>query len=113
MGSLLFLIYAIDIASCSPKHQLRLFADDSNLFVSEIQRASSVKHLGVYLDENLTWDAHINNVCSYLIKLTGVFNYVPNFVEKEYAIQIDYAYVYPHITYGIEAYGSSKYIITF
>ena len=166
LGPLLFLIYANDIASCSPKHQLRLFADDTNLFVSgkdlnlvftetqellnnleqwfldnqltlniektcysiftnkhvsgkslfihntEIQRASSVKYLGVYLDENLTWDTHINNVCSYLIKLTGVLNYVSNFVEKEHAIQIYYAYVYPHITYGIEAYGSSpNYLI--
>ena len=34
LGPLLFLISANDIASCSPKHQLRLFADDTNLFVS-------------------------------------------------------------------------------
>ena len=37
LGSLLFLIFANDIASYSPNHQLRLFADDTNLFMSGME----------------------------------------------------------------------------
>ena len=34
LGPLLFLIYVNDISSATPQHQLRLFADDSNVFIT-------------------------------------------------------------------------------
>ena len=40
LGPLLFLIYVNDISSALPKHKLRLFADDSNIFVSDINPRS-------------------------------------------------------------------------
>ena len=30
----------------------------------EIKRVKNTKYLGVYLDENLTWDEHIDKLCS-------------------------------------------------
>ena len=40
LGPLLFLIYVNDIAAAVPSHKLRLFADDSNIFVSDINPRS-------------------------------------------------------------------------
>ena len=31
---------------------------------NEIKRAKNTKYLGVYLDENLTWDKHVDKLCS-------------------------------------------------
>ena len=40
LGPLLFLLYVNDIAAAVPRHKLRLFADDSNIFVSDINPRS-------------------------------------------------------------------------
>ena len=114
MGQILFLLYVNDISKCIGDTGLRLFADDTNVFVSgtsieqivldsekkledldkwfnanqltlnidktmftlfsnkknkqcrapklnnmEIKQVPSVKYLGVYLDEKLSWKYHI------------------------------------------------------
>ena len=59
LGPLLFLIYVNDIAAALPSHKLRLFADDSNIFVSDInprslknQMISVLKNMDVWFRAN-------------------------------------------------------------
>lgn len=166
LGPLLFLIYVNDVVSAVENHNLRLFADDTNLFVSGknlinvfndtqqslhklhqwfndnhltlnidktcysiftnkpipqinleinnilIKREQSVKYLGIYLDEKLNWKTHIDSVCTKLIQLTGASSYISQFIHKNNLLQIYYAYIFPHIKYGIEVYGSApKYTL--
>jgi len=162
LGPLLFLIYMNDISKTVTNSKLRLFADDSNLFVSGssveqivndsnimltrlfewfqaneltlnvdktcftlftnkknvrlkekliidgkvIHRVSSTKYLGLFLDENLSWTSHIDYVAKKLVKLKGALHYISDFIDKEYLRQIYFAYVFPHIKYGIELYGT-------
>ena len=38
-----------------------------------LQRSNTVKYIGVTLDECLSWDQHIDSVCSSLVKYFSVF----------------------------------------
>ena len=38
-----------------------------------IPRTYSAKYIGLTLDENLSWDAHIDNVCNNLVKYFSIF----------------------------------------
>ena len=39
----------------------------------QIKRTSQIKFLGIILDENLTWNSHINDLCSKLKRLFHIF----------------------------------------
>ena len=73
-----------------------------------INRVFSIKYLGVVLDSLLTWNDHINFVCSKLLKYFGIFNHIKSFVSKTIARQLYFAFVYSTISYGIEIYGSAS-----
>lgn len=164
LGPLLFLIYMNDIHRSVSDTSLRLFADDTNLFLSNtnlasaeretisslrklqqwftdnqltlnidktcftifggkntcnslrsiefdqhiIKRVEFTKYLGLNVDEQLHWQAHVDYVHQKLSKLTSVFFSISRFINRDMAKQIYYAYVYPHITYCIEIYGSAN-----
>ena len=130
LGPLLFLIYVNDIYNAIREYDLKLFADDTNLFMSgkslpeleskaniclaklqvwflanklslnidktcytifscrtvvvnangmnlfiggKIMRVSNCKYLGVFIDENLHWDEHIDYVYKKLVKFSSIF----------------------------------------
>ena len=49
----------------------------------KIERTSSIKFLGIILDEHLTWDQHINSVCNKLRSLFHVFYNIRRYLSKE------------------------------
>lgn len=167
LGPLLFLLYINDISDSINEGSLRLFADDTNLFITHknlaqakllaestliklnqwfnankltvnlekthfsvysnrdskqlkeldinghiIKRTAVVKYLGLYLDERLSWNSHIDHISQKLTKLTYVFRTLSKFIDKDMVHQLYYGFIYPHITYGIELFGSAcqKYI---
>ena len=131
LGPLLFLLYINDIQYVSWNIDLRLFADDTAIFLHHkdidvlmqdgketlkeimtwfetnklslslgksnfilfhgkqknsqrqitnitigqeaIPRIYSAKYIGLTLDENLSWDAHIDSVCNNLVKYFSIF----------------------------------------
>ena len=163
LGPLLFIIYMNDIHNCVKNARIRLFADDTNMFISHknlktaknytetalqnlkqwlvhnhlslnidktcfnifggrknseyiqeikvgpccIKRVTCTRYLGVYIDEGLTWREHIKQVCNKLVKLCSAFHLLSRYIDIDMAKQIYFAYVYPHINYCIEAYGSA------
>jgi len=161
LGPILFLLYVNDMYKCIGEEGLRIFADDTNLFISgnsfeniierteqklhhlycwfaanhltlnidktmcslftlkrnkncrnpklndiEIQRVAAVKYLGVFIDEKLNWQTHIDYICKKLNKLQGALHYLAQFLPEQLVTQVYNAYVLPHITYGIEVYGT-------
>ena len=60
----------------------------------KIDRASSVKYIGVQIDEHLSWAEHIDIVCSKLVKLFGIFYRIRNFITPELARTIYFACMY-------------------
>ena len=70
-----------------------------------IKRVQMVQCLGL-LDENLYWNADVDNVCMSLVKFFGIFNHVKRFVSKRKAHQLYFSFIFSRINHGIEVYGS-------
>jgi hypothetical protein len=71
-----------------------------------IKKVDASKYLGIHLDDNLNWNTHINSITSKLNSLTAAFYNLAQFIDNESVSRIYYAYVFPHIKYGIEIYGN-------
>ena len=168
LGPLLFLIYINDIALANQDLKIRLFADDSNLFVCHkdlttlfnianyqidclnewlianklsinlnktnymifkptkqlnndiknlnlqikfnnviIERTSCTKYLGIYMDEDLNWQKHIDYVHKKIVKFVGLFHKRRSFLPNDCCKNLYFAFVHSTISYGIEIYGNT------
>jgi len=63
--------------------------------------SSSVKYLGLYLDDNLSWDYHINELTRKLSRTNGILSKLRHFVPIQTLLQIYYSLFYSHMSYGI------------
>ena len=77
------------------------------LQAKQIELVYSAKYLGIYLDCKLSWSEHIKELCIKVSKLSGVFHYIASFIHADMVRQLYYTYMFPHINYGIELYGSA------
>jgi hypothetical protein len=161
LGPLLFLIYVNDIKNVIPSEKIKLFADDTNMFIYDsnlddakkkaincinklnvwftanklslnltktcyitfsnknipdlnlvinghkIEKVTNCKYLGLTIDEKLNWDTHINNVYNKIIKFTSIFYKMRSKLPSKILKDLYFAFVYPHIVYGIELYANT------
>ena len=70
-----------------------------------IGRAKTVNYLGLIIEENLYWNAHVDFVCASLVKYVGIFNHIKSFITSRIARQLYFAFTNSRISYGIEVYG--------
>jgi hypothetical protein len=82
--------------------------DFQELYVNgySIQRMKSFRYIGLILDETLTWNEHINEIIKKVVKFFGIFNKLKHSISIKLARQLYFAFIYPHIKYGIEVYGN-------
>ena len=73
-----------------------------------IMRASSIKYLGITLDEFLNWNEHVANTVKSLNSLFSVFYNIRRYLTIEHIRVIYYSMIYSKIRYGICAYGFTK-----
>ena len=66
-----------------------------------IHRTAEAKYLGVYLDQKLKWDAHIQHLCKKLSQYCGLFCHLHQNIVQKYLLLLYYSLVYPHLIYGI------------
>ena len=76
----------------------------------EINRTSHIKFLGIILDENLTWNLHINEICNKLKRYFHIFYNIRHLLSKDNIKTIYYALIYSEIKYGISVYGQASNI---
>ena len=89
----------------SPRHNIINVPEKISFLNTEIVRANQVKYLGLILDENLNWNAHISSVCSKLKRYFKVFYSIRNFLTKQHITTIYYTLIYSHVKYGLSIYG--------
>lgn len=168
LGPLLFLLYINDIANSIDNSHLKLFADDSNIFVvsdntsalfntannellklsnwisanklvvnyektnymvfepnkkntvsqslivngslifngNVINRVHSVKYLGVFIDDKLNWNEHINSLSNKISSLIGILYRNKHFLPPDCKRNIYFALAYSNIIYCIEVYAN-------
>ena len=91
----------------SSRKQIPNLPEKIEFLDQHIKRASHNKFLGVILDEKLTWNNHINELCSKLKRLFHIFYNIRNYLLKDNIKTIYFALVYSRIKYGISVYGQA------
>ena len=66
---------------------------------NEIKRPSSIKFLGVFIDENLTWKDHITLVENKLSKNLGLHK-AKNYLNKKSMVSLYYSLIHSCLNYG-------------
>ena len=67
---------------------------------SKLLPSEHVKYLGVYIDQYLSWDLHVNQLSKKLSRANGVLSKLRHFVPKNTLISVYYAIFYSHMIYG-------------
>jgi len=74
---------------------------------TEIEKVRSCKYLGIYIDDELSWNVHIDYIFNKLLKFSGLFYKLRANLSYDWLKSIYLAFVYPHILYGIEIYANT------
>jgi len=78
--------------------------------IERIHNAGTTKNfklLGVLLDEYLSFDSHISQLCSKISKSLFIINRAKNFLPKDALLSLYYALVHSHLSYCTSIYGSA------
>ena len=68
---------------------------------SALIRASSVKYLGLHIDEHLNWSVHLKHLSNQLARYSGIFYRLRDFVNVETLCMLYYSFIYSRLQYGI------------
>ena len=71
-----------------------------------IEKVPNFKFLGIWLDENLKWDVHVNIVDSKLVQNRYALRKIMHLCNKETKKLLYYAYINSHLLYGLCAWGT-------
>ena len=55
---------------------------------SKVSPVPNVNYLGVVLDEFLSWDAHVNNLCKELAQTDGILSKLRHYVPQKTCISV-------------------------
>ena len=72
-----------------------------------IEKATSLKYLGVYLDEKLTWSNHLQQLSLQLAKTFGIFYRLQKYVTKKTLCMLYYSLVNGRVQYAISVWGTA------
>ena len=67
----------------------------------------STKFLGVFIDEFLTWESHINHIHSTISRAIFMIKQVKNLLPTDSLKTLYYTMIHPYLTYGILAWGNA------
>lgn len=74
---------------------------------SSIEVVDCVKYLGMYLDEHLKWDHHINYLNGKLRRINYSLYYLKNYINHEYLKNVYSSWFESTVRYGIIHYGAT------
>ena len=80
-----------------------------NLFLNgaPLDRVSSIRFLGIDLDQNLKFDLHLNNIANKLSKINGVIYRMRENFPSYVLIKLYYSLIEPHLNYCSIIFGNS------
>ena len=67
---------------------------------NKIKSSTSVKYLGVYIDENLSWNNHIKELYKKLSRSSEIISKLRHYVPINTLLSIYYSIFYSHLSYG-------------
>ena len=91
----------------SEKDNIPLRLPNLNINGFTIERESSIKFLGVWIDENLTWRDHIHTVENKIAKNIGLLYQGKHYLDDNCLKQIYFAYIHAYLNYANIAWAST------
>lgn len=89
-------------------NELNIHIRDTNLNrVGKNCSDTALKFLGLYIDESLSWKKQIAHINTKIARASFAINQVKNFLPEESLRTLYHALVYPHLSYGILAWGAA------
>ena len=70
-----------------------------------IERVNKFLYLGIYMDEDLTWEPHINHISNKISKNNGILRRLKHTVPKHILKTIYFSLIHPHLNYGTLLWG--------
>ena len=80
---------------------------DLNLKGHKIIQVKTFKYLGLYIDEELKWDAHVNHLCEKVGRMISFLGRIRQFVNRRILNQIYRSVILPHLDYADIVWHSS------
>ena len=74
-----------------------------------IYASQYVKYLSVFIDENLNWKKHINQISTKLIKGNAMLSKLRHFVNKDILLSAHYGIFHSHLAYLCLVWGQAKF----
>ena len=74
----------------------------------KINTTTSVKYLGVYLNDSLTWETHFKNLIPKLNRAIGLLSKVMHYMPKFLLKTIYYSLFNSHLIYASQIWGQIK-----
>ena len=71
-----------------------------------------VKYLGVFIDEDLNWNSHIDFVCSKLKRANGALSKIRHYVSKDVLLSLYYALFHSHMSYSAQVWAQHENVRT-
>ena len=90
----------------SKKDNILLRLPNLNINGYTIERESSIKFSGVWIDENLTWRDHIHTIENKIVKNIGLLYQGKHYLDDNYLKQIYFAYIHAYLNYANIAWAS-------
>ena len=83
------------------RQKLRTIDDVINIKINEceINRVDSVKSLGVYIDNHLTWTKHIDKISKKIASAIGALKRIRPYITTNTAVQVYQTLIQPHFDY--------------
>ena len=75
---------------------------------SIIKRESTVRFLGVFLDENLTWRPHIDLIENKISKYLGILYNARRTLNEECTKQLYFSFIHSYLSYGSITWSSTN-----
>ena len=83
------------------RQKIRAIDDEIIIKINEreINRVDSVKSLGVYIDNRLTWTTHIDKISKKIAWAIGALKRIRTCITTSAAVQVYQALIQPHFDY--------------
>ena len=74
-----------------------------------IYASQYIRYLSAFIDENLNWKKHINQISTKLIKANAMLSKLRHFVNKDILLSVYYGIFHSHLVYLCLVWGQAKF----
>ena len=88
------------------RQKLSQFTESPSLTINAIEQVTSAKSLGVYVDQNINWECHIENISKKIACAIGTIKRLRNLTPFNVLIKVYNSLIQPHFDYCNVVWGN-------